>query len=127
MIRDMNQRKTLARVDDIHRQSKITAARRVIYEKHYQINSAAVENLLREESWVPNAVCIYQYFCHVNSQALQNAFSDRLSPLGFNLFKMLLPDLMHEIELGIWRAIFIHLLRILESVGEDRLMELDRR
>jgi hypothetical protein len=40
---------------------------------------------------------------------------------------MLLPDLMHEIELGIWRAIFIHLLRILESVGADRLMELDRR
>jgi hypothetical protein len=128
MIRDMNQRKTLARVDDIHRQSKITAARRVIYEKHYQVDSAAVENLLREESWVPNAVCIYKYFYCVNSsQALQNAFSDRLSPLGFNLFKMLLPDLMHEIELGIWRAIFIHLLRILESVSADRLMELDRR
>jgi len=68
------------------------------------------------------------YICHVNSsQALQNAFSNRLSPLGFNLFKMLLPDLMHEVELGIWRAIFIHLLRILQSVGADRLVELDRR
>jgi hypothetical protein len=59
MVRDMNQRKTLARVDDIHRQSKITAARRVIYEKHYQVDSTAVENLLQEESWVPNEVCIH--------------------------------------------------------------------
>jgi hypothetical protein len=57
MTRDMSQRKTLARVDDIHRRSKIAAARRVIYEKNYQVNSTAVENLLRGESWVPSAVC----------------------------------------------------------------------
>jgi hypothetical protein len=61
MSRDMSQRKTLARVDDIHRRSKITAARRVIYEKNYQVDSAGVENLLQEESWVPNAVCSYEY------------------------------------------------------------------
>jgi hypothetical protein len=68
------------------------------------------------------------FLCHVSSpQEMQNAFSDRLSPLGFNLFKMLLPDVMHEVELGIWRAIFIHLLRILESVDGSLLMELDRR
>lgn len=58
---------------------------------------------------------------------LQNAFSDRLSPYGFNLYKMLLPDLMHEFELGVWRAIFIHLLRILQSIGDHLLVELDRR
>jgi len=57
----------------------------------------------------------------------QNAFSERLSPSGFNLFRMLLPDLMHEFELGVWRAIFIHLLRILQSVDEQLLVELDRR
>jgi hypothetical protein len=40
---------------------------------------------------------------------------------------MLLPDLMHEFELGVWRALFIHLLRILQSIDDDLLVELDRR
>jgi hypothetical protein len=40
---------------------------------------------------------------------------------------MLLPDLMHEFELGVWRAIFIHLLRILQSLSKSLLVELDRR
>jgi len=34
---------------------------------------------------------------------------------------------MHEFELGVWRAIFIHLLRILQSINEDIIVELDRR
>ena len=40
---------------------------------------------------------------------------------------MLLPDLMHEFELGVWRAVFIHLLWILQSVNENLLIELDCR
>lgn len=40
---------------------------------------------------------------------------------------MMLPDLMHEFEQGVWRAFFIHLLRILESLDESLLVELDRR
>jgi hypothetical protein len=35
-------------------------------------------------------------------------------------------DLMHEVELGIWRSLFIHLLRILECVV-GATDELDRR
>jgi hypothetical protein len=59
--------------------------------------------------------------------AFKNAFSDRLSILGFDLFSMLLPDEMHEVEAGVWRALFIHLLRILQSVDEGLLTKLDRR
>ena len=40
---------------------------------------------------------------------------------------MLLPDLLHEVELGGWKAVFIHLLRMLQSIDEERLVELDRR
>jgi hypothetical protein len=40
---------------------------------------------------------------------------------------MMVPDLMHEVETGGWRSLFIHLLRILESVDKSLLMELDRR
>jgi hypothetical protein len=58
---------------------------------------------------------------------IQNAFSDRLAPLGFNFFPMLVVDLMHEFELGVWKALFIHLLRILESQGGELIAELDRQ
>jgi hypothetical protein len=40
---------------------------------------------------------------------------------------MMLPDLMHEVEIGGWKSLFIHLLRILESYDEGLLTELDRR
>jgi hypothetical protein len=40
---------------------------------------------------------------------------------------MCVVDLMHEVELGTWRSLFIHLLRILESARDGLLHELDRR
>jgi hypothetical protein len=40
---------------------------------------------------------------------------------------MLVVDLLHEFELGIWKSVFIHLLRILEAINENLIGELDRR
>lgn len=57
---------------------------------------------------------------------LQNAFS-KLAKFGFNLFLMLVVDLLHEFELGVWKALFIHLLRILGAVNKSLIDELDRR
>ena len=34
---------------------------------------------------------------------------------------------MHEFDLGVWKGIFTHLLRLLDSLGRDKLNELDRR
>jgi hypothetical protein len=51
--------------------------------------------------------------------------------LGLDVFSTLVVDLMHEFELGVWKALFIHLIRILEA--HDRMekstsiLELDRR
>jgi hypothetical protein len=56
MPRDMAQRKTLARVDDVNRANRIAAARKSIYEGDYKVNSRAVEDLLGEDSLVPTAV-----------------------------------------------------------------------
>lgn len=58
---------------------------------------------------------------------MQNAFSERLHTFHFNLFLMLVVDLMHEFELGVWKAIFVHLLRILDSLKGKKLRELDQR
>lgn len=58
---------------------------------------------------------------------LQNVFLKRLAPHRFNLFPTLVVDLMHEFELGVWKGLFIHLLRILETFGKNTTHELDRR
>ena len=59
------------------------------------------------------------------SHYYQNAFSSKLAPFGFNMFSTLVVDLMHEVELGVWKAIFIHLLCILDCQNKGLMHELD--
>ena len=54
---------------------------------------------------------------------MKNAFSNIVE----NFFALLVVDLLHEFELGVWKAILTHLLRILHASGTDALQELDRR
>ena len=54
--RDVARRTTAARVNSPMRRSKVSSARRLIYEKNMQINCAAVEDLLRDMSLVPTSV-----------------------------------------------------------------------
>ena len=58
---------------------------------------------------------------------LQGAFSVRFAEHGVNHWKLFAPDMMHEYELGVWKAILIHLLRILYAEGGDAIQELDER
>jgi len=58
MPRDMMQRMTLARVDDVKRRNRVEAAREAIYVKNYAVDSQAVENLLQEDSLVPTVVWV---------------------------------------------------------------------
>lgn len=62
-----------------------------------------------------------------NSIDPQNAFSDRLATFGFNLFPIFVVDLLHEVEIGVWRSLFIHLLRIMECIGPTIVHKLDER
>ena len=57
----------------------------------------------------------------------KGAFSERFAQHGVNHWKLFAPDIMHEFDLGVWKAIFTHLLRLLEALGEEKLNELDRR
>jgi len=58
MADDMQNRVILARVDDHNRRHLVSAARKLIYQENHQVNSSAVERLLKEKSLVPNTVCI---------------------------------------------------------------------
>lgn len=62
MARDKAQRISLARTDNIQRHTRVYAARKLIYEKNHRVNSAAVESMLREMSFVPNAVSDIQIY-----------------------------------------------------------------
>jgi hypothetical protein len=127
-VRDMKQRKTLARIDDETRRGKVDLARDIIYNRHYVVNSTAVENILKAQSWVPTDVSASLITSElVANFQMQNVFSRKLAPFGFNPYQILVVDFMHEFELGVWKALFIHLLRILEAYDKTLLVELDRR
>jgi hypothetical protein len=51
----MQQRKSLARVDNKARRHDVKAARDNIYKKNYAVNSASVKTILKEQSLVPIA------------------------------------------------------------------------
>ena len=60
----------------------------------------------------------------------QNAFYERLGNLAsFQLYPMLVVDMMHEFELGVWKAVLTHLLRVLQAkeAGRDLIVEFDYR
>jgi hypothetical protein len=40
---------------------------------------------------------------------------------------MLVPDVLHEIELGVWKALFTHLMRIIQDDDINQIAELDSR
>ena len=57
---------------------------------------------------------------------LQNAFSNALFKHGLDYFNLFVVDLMHEVEIGFWKSLLIHLLQILEAADQASLHELDQ-
>jgi hypothetical protein len=47
---------------------------------------------------------------------VQNAFSERLNHLGLDVYTIPAVDILHEVEIGVWKALFAHLLRLLEAI-----------
>ncbi|KAG8684338.1 hypothetical protein FRC11_012248, partial [Ceratobasidium sp. 423] len=69
-------------------------------------------------------------FTGANSGNTKSAFTIRLSKDSENPFlinRTLVPDLMHEFELGVWKSIFVHLIRMLETEGSDVVAEFNYR
>ncbi|KAF7973003.1 hypothetical protein HWV62_16378 [Athelia sp. TMB] len=96
----------------------IAKARSFIYEKGHIVANALVEKLLFASSWVPT----------IELNRYQNTFAEKLTPFGFDPHQIMVVDLMHEFELGVWKAVFIHLIRILHaaSPGGRLVGQLDR-
>ncbi|EGO04994.1 hypothetical protein SERLA73DRAFT_44268, partial [Serpula lacrymans var. lacrymans S7.3] len=105
---NMQRQTLLARMDNSERCSKVITTQKMIYGQNYAVTSVRVNDILKPESMVPTL----------------NAFSNKLGPFGFNVYSILVVDLMHEFELGVWKSIFIQL-RILECVNTCLVNTLD--
>ncbi|EAU81343.2 hypothetical protein CC1G_07273 [Coprinopsis cinerea okayama7 len=59
----------------------------------------------------------------------KNAFISKLHRSGFDIGSALVVDLLHEFEIGVWKQLFNHLIRLLDSLGQGSMYvhELDRR
>ena len=128
MSRDLAQHVSLTCVNNVDWCACVQAVWTAVYENNHLVNGAAIKILLDQDSLVPSMVSVF--FWNVTAIVIwlfQNAFSDKLSMFGFNMFDMLVVDLLHEVELGVWKAVFIHLLRLLDCVDGKLKHELDHR
>ncbi|KAF8154664.1 hypothetical protein B0H34DRAFT_860496 [Crassisporium funariophilum] len=55
------------------------------------------------------------------------AYEHGIVIFGFNFFSMFVPDLLHEFELGVWKAVFTHLMRIFYAAGDNCIQALNWR
>ncbi|KAI0074001.1 hypothetical protein K474DRAFT_1685932 [Panus rudis PR-1116 ss-1] len=92
-------------------QSRTQAAYRAVYELGKGVKSVAVENALAEHSYMPTL----------------NAFAVQPSNVAFDPFSFLTVDLLHEFELGVWKSVFTHLIRMLVAMGGEGIQKLNER
>ncbi|PBK70762.1 hypothetical protein ARMSODRAFT_1083781 [Armillaria solidipes] len=109
-VNDMKRRKGKQRADTERCQWWIEKVRSWIYRDGDVVDGKTVNTILNRESL----------------SSTWNAFSLVLSPM-FNFYQMFVVDLLHEIKLGTWKALFIHLLRLCQCYGADLVQELNRR
>lgn len=124
---DERTRTKKSRTDNEEFRWKISHVRKYIYEQGVHINGKWVDSLLGPESLVPTRVGETRLITQIWLNDNQNAFSAQLSEHGFNFYSMFVPDLLHEFELGVWKAIFTHLVRILNTKPDLSLTFLNER
>ncbi|TEB30442.1 hypothetical protein FA13DRAFT_1710454 [Coprinellus micaceus] len=93
---------------------KVIEARKLIV-RGYAVNTDQIEDLLKPDSLVPTVTSL----------------SSRLSDLNFKVIPALVVDILHEFEIGVWKTLFIHLIRLLDAYtrrdGPTLTAELDAR
>ncbi|KAI0264767.1 hypothetical protein BC834DRAFT_970691 [Gloeopeniophorella convolvens] len=108
--KDQRERQCQKCVDDTTRRRQVKKARKLVFDGGRLVKSKAVQKEL-PGSKVPTL----------------NAFSEKLQEFGFDFHKVILPDFLHEVELGVGPCIIEHLLRILVAAGGNGVQEFNER
>ncbi|TFK81507.1 hypothetical protein K466DRAFT_531692 [Polyporus arcularius HHB13444] len=104
-------RRNHTRVDDNDVLWRIKLARQWIFEKGMPLTSVYLQRILGPLSLTPT----------------RSAFSIRLREHNFNFYTLFAPDFLHEVELGVWKSIFTHHMRILHAAGGDKIQKFNKR
>ena len=131
-VRDLGKAVDKQRRDDIRRPTHklfriIKKARKAIF-KGFKVSGTRVERLLEGGSRVAVNVghpCQHSCLCTTDRNALQNAFMACFSDL--NVYSLLVVDLLHEVELGVWKALFTHIVRMLQFHSPSAIAIFDER
>ncbi|KAF7323811.1 hypothetical protein MKEN_00602400 [Mycena kentingensis (nom. inval.)] len=113
---DLTKRKDL-RKNTVAWRGNVETARRKIFERGAAVNGDQVNDILAGDSYVPNTVNVYVYLSDPESDSETN----------FNLFEMFVPDLLHEVELGVFKSVLIHLIRVLYALDKTKVVQFDAR
>ncbi|KAG6825293.1 hypothetical protein H0H92_004131, partial [Tricholoma furcatifolium] len=108
---DQQRRETRLRTDNQNRKNTVEKARKLIFEKGYNVEGGIIKTLLKNQSLTLS----------------RNAFSVRLSPYGFDFHRVITSDILHEFEIGVFQAMLKHSIRILYAAGNDSIQILNKR
>ncbi|KAF6744225.1 hypothetical protein DFP72DRAFT_1078931 [Ephemerocybe angulata] len=86
---------------DSQQHGLMSQARKKIYDDKYAVAGKPMDDILKDKSLQP----------------VESPFATLPIPQGFSISSALVVDLLHEFEIGVWKRLFIHLLRLLEAVG----------
>ncbi|KAJ7066702.1 hypothetical protein C8F01DRAFT_1124234 [Mycena amicta] len=106
---DMKRRENI-REDTSVRRFAVEAARTAIFEEGLPVNGASVNRKLKAQSWTPTRNAFWKLNTAKNS---------------FNPHAMLLPDALHEFDIGVAKAKIIHTIRMLDVF--KNLQQFDQR
>ena len=124
----MQRRITHRRVDDAARRDKVERARKFIFKDGVGVEGQWVKDLLDPQSLTPIRVSFSLFLTVLFTySSQQNMFSHKLAEHGFDMYQMMTVDLLHEFELGVWKAVFTHLLRLLYAAASNGIQQLNRR
>ncbi|KAJ3543081.1 hypothetical protein NMY22_g3268 [Coprinellus aureogranulatus] len=116
---DLSSRLSSARRDDDARRQAVKTSRKKLLGDGVGLTTSGVDGPLKDQSLQPVWVSL-----------AQNAFSTpALTASGFDIFNAMAVDLLHEFEQGIWKDVFLHILRILDASASGNSLRtvLDRR
>ncbi|TFK18092.1 hypothetical protein FA15DRAFT_660969 [Coprinopsis marcescibilis] len=100
------------RLYDKDTQAAVIQAQKDIFEKNLAATGAVVKQGLKSRHLTPT----------------RNAFAFGLHKTSFSLTSILVVNLLHEFEIGVWKDLYIHLIRILDLSPSSILVnDLDRR
>jgi hypothetical protein len=108
---------------------KVERARKIIFTKGLGVKSNQIEKILKDYSNVPIRVSTFPQCSEPCDIISQNAFLEKMKLVGQDYHQLFVVDLLHKFEIGIWKLVFTHLIRILHASpgGESLVTELNRR